>query len=241
MMLAAWSLARRDVVRFLRQRSRIIGVLGTPLIFWALIGSGFNYMGYLFPGTLIQILLFASIFSTISIIQDRQTGFLQGVLVAPVSRAAIVLGKVLGGTVIAMTQGTIFLMLGPLVGIPFSAAGWAAALGVMALVAFGLTALGVLLAWRFDSVQGFHAIMNLFLIPLWLLSGAVFPPDKAVSWVRAVMVANPLTYGVDALRRVLGGSGVVGVSLGVSLAVSALFSIGMFLLATAFARRRQTG
>jgi len=240
-MLAAWSLCRRDVVRFLRQRSRIIGVLGTPLVFWALIGSGFNYMGYLFPGTIVQILLFASIFSTISIIQDRQTGFLQGVLVAPVSRASIVLGKVLGGTAIAMTQGTIFLVLGPLVGIRFSVAGWAAALGVMALVAFGLTALGVLLAWRFDSVQGFHAIMNLFLIPLWLLSGAVFPPEKAVSWIRGVMVANPLTYGVDALRRVLGGPGVVDASLGVSLGVSALFSIAMFLLATAFARRRQTG
>jgi ABC-2 type transport system permease protein len=110
----------------------------------------------------------------------------------------------------------------------------------MALVAFGLTALGVLLAWRFDSVQGFHAIMNLFLIPLWLLSGAVFPPDKAVTWVRYVMVANPLTYGVDALRRVLGGTGVLDVSLGVSLGVSALFSIGMFVLATAFARRRQS-
>jgi ABC-2 type transport system permease protein len=241
MMLAAWSLCRRDVVRFLRQRSRIIGVLGTPLIFWALIGSGFNYLQYLFPGTLVQILLFASIFSTISIIQDRQTGFLQGVLVAPVSRAAIVLGKVLGGTAIAMTQGMIFLLLGPLVGVPFSLAGWAAAFGVMALVAFGLTALGVLLAWQFDSVQGFHAIMNLFLIPLWLLSGAVFPPEKAVSWVRHVMVANPLTYGVDALRRVLGGAGVVGGSLGVSLGVSAFFSVGMFLMATAFARRRQTG
>jgi ABC-2 type transport system permease protein len=240
MMLAAMSLCRRDVVRFLRQRSRIIGVLGTPLIFWALIGSGFNYMGYLFPGTLVQILLFASIFSTISIIQDRQTGFLQGVLVAPVSRASIVLGKVLGGTAIALTQGTIFLFLGPLVKVPFSPSGWAAALGVMALVAFGLTALGVLLAWRFDSVQGFHAIMNLFLIPLWLLSGAVFPPDKAVSWVRYVMVANPLTYGVDALRRVLGAPGVLDVSLGVCLGVSALFSVGMFVLATAFARRRQS-
>jgi ABC-2 type transport system permease protein len=234
-MLAAWTLCRRDVVRFMRQRSRIIGVLGTPLIFWALIGSGFNYMQYLFPGTLIQILLFASIFSTISIIQDRQQGFLQGVLVAPVSRASIILGKVLGGTAIALTQGMVFLLLGPLVGVPFSLSGWAAALGVMALVGFGLTALGVLLAWRFDSVQGFHAIMNLFLIPLWLLSGAVFPPDKAAGWVKHVMVANPLTYGVDALRHVLVGS---EMPLGVSLGVSAVFSAAMFILATAFARRR---
>src|SRR6185295_7327665 len=117
MMLAAWTLCRRDMVRFLRQRSRIVGVLATPLIFWGLIGSGFNYMKYLFPGTLVQILLFASIFSTISIIQDRQHGFLQGVLVAPVSRAAIVLGKVFGGMAIALVQGALFLLLGPLVGI----------------------------------------------------------------------------------------------------------------------------
>ena len=235
-MLAALSLCRRDLVRFFRQRSRIIGVLGTPMIFWALIGSGFNYMAYLFPGTLIQILLFASIFSTISIIQDRQQGFLQGVLVAPVSRASIVLGKVLGGTAIALVQGTFFLLLAPLVRIHPSPAAWAAALGVMAAVAFGLTALGVLLAWRFESVQGFHAIMNLLLIPMWLLSGAVFRPDKALPWVRQVMVANPLTYGVDALRRVLTGE--EGMPFGVSLGVTIAFAGIMFALATVLARRR---
>jgi ABC-2 type transport system permease protein len=235
MMLAALSLCRRDLVRFFRQRSRIIGVLGTPLIFWALIGSGFNYMGYLFPGTLIQILLFASIFSTISIIQDRQQGFLQGVLVAPVSRASIVLGKVLGGTAIALVQGTLFMLLGPLVGVRPGPAGWAAALGIMAAVAFGLTALGVLLAWRFESVQGFHAIMNLLLIPMWLLSGAVFRPGQALPWVRYVMVANPLTYGVDALRRALTGE---GMSFGISLGVTVAFAAIMFSLATALARRR---
>jgi ABC-2 type transport system permease protein len=235
-MLAALSLCRRDLVRFFRQRSRIIGVLGTPLIFWALIGSGFNYMGYLYPGTLVQILLFASIFSTISIIQDRQQGFLQGVLVAPVSRASIVLGKVLGGTSIALVQGTLFLLLGPLVKIHPGPAGWAAALGIMAAVAFGLTALGVLLAWRFESVQGFHAIMNLLLIPMWLLSGAVFRPGQALPWVRHVMVANPLTYGVDALRRALTGESDLpfGISLGVTIAFAAI----MFSLATALARRR---
>jgi ABC-2 type transport system permease protein len=235
MMLAAWSLCRRDLVRFFRQRSRVIGVLGTPLIFWMLIGSGFNYLGYLFPGTLIQILLFASIFSTISIIQDRQQGFLQGVLVAPVSRAAIVLGKVLGGTAIALVQGTIFLLLGPLVGIHPPFVSFAAALGIMALVAFGLTALGVLLAWRFESIQGFHSVMNLFLFPMWLLSGAVFPQKTASSWIGYVMRVNPLTYGVDALRRVLGGE---GMALEISIGVTAVFAAAMFVLATVFARRR---
>jgi len=234
-MLAAWTLCRRDLVRFLRQRSRIIGVLGTPLIFWGLIGSGFNYMAYLYPGTLVQILLFASIFSTISIIQDRQQGFLQGVLVAPVSRSAIVLGKVFGGAGIAMSQGLLFLFLGPLVGIQPGPSGWAAAVGVMALVAFGLTALGVLLAWRFDSVQGFHSVMNLLLFPMWLLSGAVFDPAKAIPWVRHVMVVNPLTYGVSALRMVLTGK---HEGLPLALGVTAAFALIMFILATVFARRR---
>ena len=234
-MLAAWTLCRRELVRFFRQRSRVIGVLGTPLIFWVLIGSGFGYLKFLYPGTLIQIVLFASIFSTISLIQDRQTGFLQGVLVAPVSRAAIVLGKVLGGTGIALVQGLLFLALGPLVGISPGPAGWVAAAGVLALVAFALTSLGVLLAWRFDSVQGFHAIMNLFLIPLWLLSGAVFPPEKAAGWIRTVMAVNPLSYGVSALRQVLTGE---GSSLGMSLAITAAFGAAMFALASICARRR---
>jgi len=155
--------------------------------------------------------------------------------VAPISRASIVLGKVLGGTAIALVQGTLFLLLGPLVGVRPAVAGWASALGIMAAVAFGLTALGVLLAWRFESIQGFHAMMNLFLIPMWLLSGAVFPPDKAVAWVRIVMKGNPLTYGVDALRRALTGEGMpYGISLGVTIAFAAI----MFFLATALARRR---
>jgi ABC-2 type transport system permease protein len=235
MMLAAATLCRRDLVRFFRQRSRIIGVLATPLIFWGLIGSGFNYMQYLYPGTLVQILLFTSIFSTISIIQDRQQGFLQGVLVAPVTRSAIVLGKVLGGTAIALAQGALFLLLAPLVGIRPGPLGWLAALGVMGVISFGLTALGVLLAWRFDSVQGFHSIMNLLLMPMWLLSGAVFPPEKAIPWVRVVMVGNPLTYGVSALRHVLTGE---GSGPGLSIGISAAFAAAMFVLAVTFARRR---
>jgi len=235
MMLAALSLCRRDLVRFFRQRSRVIGVIATPLIFWMLIGSGFNYLGYLFPGTLIQILLFASIFSTISIIQDRQQGFLQGVLVAPVSRGAIVLGKVLGGVSIAVLQALIFLPFGIFVGIEVPILSWLAALGLMALVSFGLTSLGVLLAWRFESIQGFHSVMNLFLFPMWLLSGAVFPQKSAASWIGYVMRVNPLTYGVDALRRILGGG---GMALEISIGVTAVFAVAMFVLATVFARRR---
>jgi ABC-2 type transport system permease protein len=229
---AAGSLARRELVRFFRQRSRVVSALATPLLFWLVIGSGFNYLGYLFPGTLVQILLFASIFSTISIIQDRNEGFLQGVLVAPVPRAAIVLGKVLGGTAIALLQALPFLALGPLVGVRPSPAGLAATAGTLAVLGFGLTSLGTFFAWRFQSVQGFHGIMNLILIPMWLLSGAVFPPEGAVGWVRGVMAANPLTYGVEAVRRSLEA----GAPTGASIAVTALFAAAMFGLAAVSAR-----
>jgi ABC-2 type transport system permease protein len=234
-MTASLSLARRELLRFFRQRSRVIGALATPIVFWLLIGSGFNYLGYLYPGTLVQIVLFASIFSTISLIQDRNDGFLQGVLVAPVSRAAIVFGKVLGGMGIALIQGLVFLALAPTVGIRPSLGGGLAAVGALALVSFALTSLGVALAWRFTSVQGFHGVMNLLLMPMWLLSGAVFKADGAAPWIRGVMAFNPLTYGVDLVRGFLTGG---GMSTSLSLAVTAGFGAAMFAVATASARGR---
>jgi len=234
-MIAAFSLARRELLRFFRQRSRVIGALATPLVFWLLIGSGFNYLGYLFPGTLVQIVLFASIFSTISLIQDRNDGFLQGVLVAPVPRAMVVLGKVLGGMGIALIQGLVFLCLAPTVGIRPGALQLLQAAGALALVSFALTSLGVSLAWRFTSVQGFHGVMNLLLMPMWLLSGAVFKPEGAAPWIRGVMAFNPLTYGVNLVRGFLTGE---GMSIPLSLAVTAVFGIAMFALASVSARAR---
>ena len=210
------SLAKRELVRFLRQRSRVIGALVTPLVFWLLVGGGMgrsfqasglpdgaNYLQYFFPGTVLMILLFTAIFSTISIIEDRREGVLQSVLVAPVPRLAIVLGKVLGGTALAFGQALLFLLLGPLVGVRPSPAGAALALGLMALIAFALTALGFCIAWRMSSTQGFHAVMNLFLMPMWFLSGALFPLENASAPLRWIMRLNPLTYGLGGLRRAL--------------------------------------
>ena len=162
-----------------------------------------GYLEFFYPGTLALILLFTAIFSTISIIEDRQEGFLQGVLVAPVPRLAIVLGKVLGATTLAVAQGIVFLLLAPLAGVPIEPARLPALLGVMILVAFGLSGLGFLVAWSLDSTQGFHAVMNVFLIPLWILSGALFPASGAAGWVRGLMLINPSTYGVSAIRQLL--------------------------------------
>jgi ABC-2 type transport system permease protein len=251
----ALSLCHRELIRFLRQRHRIIGALATPLVFWLLIGAGMNksfqadvpggdnYLRYLFPGTVLMILLFTAIFSTISVIEDRREGFLQGVLVAPVSRMSIVLGKILGGTLLAFGQGLIFLILAPLVGVRMSLAGVALAMAIMLIVSFALTALGLCIAWRLNSTQGFHAIMNLFLMPMWFLSGALFPAANAWSGLKAVMMMNPLTYGLAGLRRAMYlGDPRVGTgslpSLGASLAVSVIFAGVMFALASIIASRK---
>ncbi len=214
-LLAVGTLCQREIVRFVRQRNRIIGALVTPLMFWLLLGSGLgrsfrsntlggdHYLEYFFPGTLALIVLFTSIFSTISIIEDRQVGFLQSVLVAPVPRSSITLGKILGGTVLAIIQGLLFMVLAPLIGISLSIEKVLVMIAVLFLIGFALTALGFLIAWKMDSTQGFHAIMNLFLIPMWLLSGAFFPASGAPAWIRVIIAVNPLTYGVGAIRRVM--------------------------------------
>jgi ABC-2 type transport system permease protein len=160
-----------------------------------------NYLQYFFPGTVTLIVLFTAIFSTISVIEDRHEGFLQSVLVAPLSRLALVLGKILGGTTLAFGQAVIFLLLAPAAGIQVPLASAPLLLVHLLVISFGLTGLGFLLAWKLDSTQGFHAIMNLLLIPMWLLSGALFPPEGAARWIRVLMSLNPLTYGLSALQH----------------------------------------
>ncbi len=239
--LPAITLWRREVVRFLRQPNRVVGAIGTPLLFWILLGSGVgrsfrpstgdsHYLPYLFPGMVVLILLFTAIFSTISIIEDRKEGFLQSVLVAPVPRSVVVLGKILGGAFLAFIQAVIFLALAPTVGVHFTAATLLGALGMLAVLGIALTGLGFVIAWRMQSIQGFHAIMNFLMIPMWLLSGALFPPAGASVWMRWLIRINPLTYGVTSLRRILfpGDPGLAGLpglapAVVVSLAFAAVF------------------
>ena len=246
-MSAGLALAKREIVRFLRQKSRVVGAVAPPIVMWLLVGSGFkgsfrgDSFGYFFPGTVVLVVLFAAIFATISVIEDRREGFLQGVLVAPVRPASIALGKVVGGAALGLLQGLPLLALVPLAGLSADARGLLGATAVLVLLAFALTALGFTIAWSLESTQGFHAIMNLFLIPMWLLSGSFFPSEGAPGWLRAVMAANPLTYGVAALRRALGGTSPSLPALGVSLAVTAAFAAAMFAAATAVVARRPAG
>src|SRR5450631_521703 len=240
-LLPAFTLWWREVVRFYRQRARVVGVIASPLLFWVVLGSGFgtsfrsgqaagqqHYLNYFYPGTLVMIVLFTAIFTMMSVIEDRNEGFLLSVLVAPVPRAAIVLGKVLGGTTLAAAQGLIFLVFAPLVGVHFTIASFGLIVLTVFLVSFALTALGFAIAWPMDSTQAFHAIINLFLIPLWLLSGALFPVSGASSWLKLLMEINPLTYGVEALRDLLYPASTQVFSLPESMATLILFTLFMF-------------
>jgi len=251
--LPSFSLWWREIVRFYRQRARVVGVIASPLLFWIVIGSGFgssfrssgaggqHYLDYFFPGALTMIVLFTAIFTMMSVIEDRKEGFLLSVLVAPVSRSVIVLGKVLGGATLATLQGLIFLVFAPALGVHFTFASFGLTVLVVFLMAFSLTALGFIIAWPMDSTQAFHAIINLFLIPLWLLSGSLFPLSGASMWLRAVMLINPLTYGTEALRSLLfPGSASTGFSLSANFAVLALFTLVMFALSFLVANRRTT-
>ena len=245
----------REVVRFGRQRSRVVGAVAQPLVFWLLLGGGLSasfrppgappgtgYLEYFYPGIIALVLLFTAIFATIATVEDRRTGFLQGVLVAPVGPWGIVLGQALGGTTLAVFQGGLFLLLAPALGLAVSPASVAAVLGVMVLVAFGLTGLGLAIAWRMDSTQGFHAIMNLILFPMWLLSGAFFPASGLPAWLEWAMRVNPMTYGVAALRHTLYLEAPVAAGavppLGASLAVMGAFAALAYLAAVRAAGRK---
>ena len=251
---AVFALWRREIVRFVRQRSRLIGAFAQPLAFWLLLGGGFSasfrppgapegsgYLEYLYPGIIMLALLFTAIFATIAVVEDRKMGFLQGVLVAPVSRLSIVLGQALGSTTLALMQGGLLLLLAPIAGVSLSWGGVCAALGVMFLVGLALSGLGLMIAWRMESVQGFHAIMNLILMPIWFLSGAFFPAAGLPSWFSWVMRLNPLTYGMAALRRCfyLGDATAVGQipQFMPSLLITLVFALGTFWGASQTAKR----
>jgi ABC-2 type transport system permease protein len=255
--LSVLTLLNRELVRFFRQRNRVIGAFASPLVFWVLIGAGLSSsfhppampesmsaIEYLFPGTITLIVLFTSIFSTISIIEDRREGFLQAVLVAPISKSAFVVGKILGGTTIAVIQGMVFLLLAPFAGLSIGFNTAILTMGVLILLGFVLTGLGFMLAWRMDSTQGFHAIMNLFLIPMWLLSGSFFPSSGGPSWLVVFMKLNPLTYGVAALRRTLYQGGVSVFpdlpSLSCSIGVIVLFGFIFFGISLWMVGKRTT-
>jgi daunorubicin resistance ABC transporter membrane protein len=247
-------LLRRDLMRFLRQPSRIVGALGQPLIFWIVLGSGMastfrmpgaEHLGYLeffFPGVIVMVVLFASIFATVSVIEDRSAGFLQAVLVAPGSRAALVLGKSAGAASVALLQAAMFVALAPLAGFRYGQIHWPLLAAISILASLGLTAFGFALAWLLDNIAAYHAIQMTLLVPLWVLSGAMFPASGKHPVFAALMHANPMTYATAGIRDALyggGGAPVPGPSVATDLVVMGGFALGAIGLATLACYRKR--
>jgi ABC-2 type transport system permease protein len=176
-------------------------VLGTGLSSLVASSGGVNFKTFMFPGILAMTVLFTALFSAISIVWDREFGFLREMLVAPVRRGAIVVGKCAGGATTAVIQGALMLLLAGLVGVPYSPTLFATLLGEMILVAFALTALGVLVASRMSQIESFQAVIQFLVMPMFFLSGAIFPPSGLPQWLAILTKLDPLSYAVDPMRR----------------------------------------
>ncbi|MCC5786117.1 MAG: ATP-binding cassette domain-containing protein [Phycisphaerales bacterium] len=236
------ALSSREFLRLFRQPSRIVGTLGTVAIVWLVLGGGFaraavgtdaGYVAWLLPGMVSMAALFTAVFGAITLIEDRKEGFLQAALVSPAPRAGIAGAKIIAGGLLALIQAGAVLFAGPLVGVELTGAGIAGAMVASACIAAGVLGVGTALAWRVGSVAGFHGLMNLVLMPMWLLSGSVFPASEAAGWMRVVIAINPLSWPTDALR----GS-VLGEPAGVfAWAGAAAFGVGGVAIAIIASRR----
>ncbi len=204
---------KRELIRFSRNRIRIVTSLMQPVLFLLVLGSGlggitqgiaqkgFDFKTFMFPGVLSMAVLFTAIFSAISIVWDREFGFLREMLVAPVSRSSLVIGKTLGGATVASFQGLVMMCLAGLVHVPYNPELFVILLLELLLIATALTAFGTMAASRMEQVESFQVVMQFFVLPMFFLSGAVFPLSKLPTWLRALTVIDPLTYGVDPMRR----------------------------------------
>jgi ABC-2 type transport system permease protein len=203
---------RRELIRFFRNRIRIFTSLMQPILFLFVLGSGLggitrsvtgnlSFKTFMFPGVLAMAVLFTAIFSAISIVWDREFGFLREMLVAPVRRSSLVIGKVLGGATVATGQGVVMLCLAGAVHVPYNPVLLVTLIGELILVAVMLTSFGVMAASRMQEVESFQVVMNFFVLPMFFLSGAFFPLSNIPTWLRVVSVLDPLSYGVDPMRR----------------------------------------
>jgi ABC-2 type transport system permease protein len=206
------TIAKRDIIRSFRQKSQLYGSIVRPIIWLFILGTGlrgsfnapegFTYTQYIFPGLIVMNILFASIMSGTTIIWDREFGFLKEIMVAPMSRTSIVFGKTLSGSIIATIQGTIVLAFFPLVGLRLSIMQIILTMLGMFIIALSITSLGILIASRMTSFEGFGTINNFLVMPLFFLSGALYPIDRVPAWLKPLIYVNPVTYSVNLLRGI---------------------------------------
>jgi ABC-2 type transport system permease protein len=234
---AIYVLWLRDMKRFVRAKSRIIGNLAMPLFFLAFLGMGFsrmtipgsgsndvNYIRFLIPGIIGMSLLFSSTFAGLSVLWDREFGFLKEIMVAPVSRVSIVIGRIAGGTTTALIQGVLILGISFLMGFKIlNPLKLLFSLAFMILIAVTFLGMGLIFASKMRDMQGFSIIMNFVIFPIFFLSGALYPLQNFPAWLRYISHLDPLTYGVDGLRGAL-----IGVS-----SYSIIFNFGMMAVFSA--------
>ena len=229
-------LVAREFKKFLREKSRLISSIARPLIWLFLVGGGMSrlvtpglgvdYMKFIFPGILGMTILFSSIFSSLSIIWDKEFGMMKEILVAPVSRFTVVVGKALSGTLISVMQTMIILMIAPFLGIALSLPAILYAVAIAILLSFCISSLGIIIATFYDSFESFSVIMNFIIMPMFFLSGAMYPVNKLPHILQVITRLNPLTYGVDAFKHVLlGESGIVDFPIVMDMTVLVVSSI----------------
>lgn len=246
---------RRELIRFRRSPARIVTGLAQPILFLFVLGGGIqplvgddqaggvDFQEFLFPGVIAMSVIFSSIFSAISIVWDREFGFLREMLVAPVSRTSLVLGKAAGGGTVAVAQGLVLLVAAPFVGISFTPVELVAMVVLLLLMAFALTAFGIVVASRMQRIESFQVVMTLVVQPMFFLSGAIFPLQGLPGWLTWATRINPATYAVDPIRRVvLGDAGALtigGEVVPVLVEVAVVLALGTGMMALAVRSFRQ--
>ena len=239
----------RDLKRYFRARSRVIGSLGMPFFFLAFLGTGFrraeipalegtSYIDFLTPGVVSMVILFSSMFSGISIVWDRQFGFLREILVAPVSRTTVALGRIFGGATTSLLQGLLMMVVSLIIGFNPEPSGIIYSIIFMLLTSIAFTGLGITFSTFMKDVHGFQLIINFFIFPVFFLSGAIFPLTEFPEWVRLLALLNPLSYSVDGMRWSLIGYNEMNPF--VDMAVPLIFSVFMIFIASYFFRRMET-
>lgn len=244
-----WVIAYRELVRFVQDRPRMFSSFSMPIIFLLIFGAGFgrligqmmpgvDYIQFMYPGILAMTVLMTSIMSGISIVWDREFGFLKEVLVSPLSRSGVLIGKAVGAATIAIIQGAIMLVLAPIVNVPINLGTVLALLPLLLILSLSLSGLGLLIGARMRSQQGFQIVMQLVIFPMMFLSGIFFPVSGVATWLGVLSKLNPVTYGIDAIRQVFLGTEVAGVTvfghtMGIVDSAIVVAMVGVVLLTSA--------
>lgn len=233
---AIYGIWLRELIRYVRDKSRLVSSLVQPLLFLIVLGGGFgfvrlgniNYQSFLFPGIVAMSLVTISLSSGISVVWDREFGFLKEILVAPISRISVFIGKSLGGCTTALIQGIIIFSLSFLIGIPVTPQSFLMSLVIMLIVSLGIVSLGLIIASFVETFESFGVIMNFIIFPMVFLSGALFPLAEAPQWLKIISYINPLTYGVESLRYIIIGTSFIPFSI--SFIIVSLFSLIAILI-----------